>query len=112
VFLNARYGYDIRCEVVGDRGAVALTNPARVVADADGRRASGYPADWRPRFADAYRIQLQAWVDAVATGRPSPLASARDGLVAGAAAEAVITSMHDGGRTVAVELPALDPPAR
>jgi myo-inositol 2-dehydrogenase / D-chiro-inositol 1-dehydrogenase len=111
VFLNARYGYDIRCEVVGDRGTVALTNPARVVADADRRRATGYPADWRPRFADAYRMELQAWVDAVAAGRPTPLATARDGLAAGAAADAVIASMHDGGRTVVVEPPALDPPA-
>ena len=111
VFLNARYGYDIRCEVVGDRGTVALTNPARVVADADRRRATGYPADWRPRFADAYRAELQAWVDAVAAGRPSPLAGARDGLVAGAVADAVIASMHDGGRAVAVEPPGLDPPA-
>jgi myo-inositol 2-dehydrogenase/D-chiro-inositol 1-dehydrogenase len=110
VFLNARYGYDIRCEIVGDRGTVALTNPARVVADADRRRATGYPADWRPRFADAYRAELQAWVDAVAGGRPSPLATARDGLVASAIADAVITSMHAGGRTVAVELPALAPP--
>jgi myo-inositol 2-dehydrogenase / D-chiro-inositol 1-dehydrogenase len=106
VFLNARYGYDIRCEVVGDRGTLALTNPARMVADADRRRATGYPADWRPRFADAYRLELQAWVDAVAAGRPPPLATARDGLIAGAVADAVITSMHDGGRTVAVEPPA------
>jgi myo-inositol 2-dehydrogenase/D-chiro-inositol 1-dehydrogenase len=110
VFLNAGYGYDIRCEIVGDRGTVALTNPARVVADADRRRATGHPADWRPRFADAYRMELQAWVDAVASGRPTPLATARDGLAAGAAADAVIASMHDGGRTVVVEPPALDPP--
>jgi myo-inositol 2-dehydrogenase / D-chiro-inositol 1-dehydrogenase len=111
VFLNARYGYDIRCEIVGDRGTLALTNPARVVGDADRRRATGYPADWRPRFADAYRAELQAWVDAVAAGRPSPLATARDGLIANAVADAVIASMHDGGRTVAVEPPDLDPPA-
>jgi myo-inositol 2-dehydrogenase/D-chiro-inositol 1-dehydrogenase len=82
-----------------------------VVADADRRRATGHPADWRPRFADAYRMELQAWVDAVASGRPTPLATARDGLAAGAAADAVIASMHDGGRTVVVEPPALDPPA-
>jgi myo-inositol 2-dehydrogenase / D-chiro-inositol 1-dehydrogenase len=41
VFLNARYGYDIRCEVVGDRGTLALTNPARMVADADRSRVAG-----------------------------------------------------------------------
>jgi myo-inositol 2-dehydrogenase/D-chiro-inositol 1-dehydrogenase len=110
VFLNAGYGYDIRCELVGDRGTLALANPARVVTDAGRRRATGYPADWRPRFADAYRGQLQAWVDAVAAGRPSPLASARDGLVATAVADAVIASMHGGGRTVAVEPSYLDPP--
>ena len=111
VFLNARYGYDIRCEVVGDRGTVALTNPARVVADTDRRRAVGYPADWRPRFADAYRLELQAFVDAAAAGGRSPLADARDGLVANAVADAVIASMHGGGRSVAVEIPDPDPPA-
>jgi myo-inositol 2-dehydrogenase / D-chiro-inositol 1-dehydrogenase len=111
VFLNARYGYDIRCEIVGDRGTIALTNPARVVADADRRRATGYPADWRPRFADAYRAELQAFIDAVAAGGPSPLATAGEGLIASAVADAVIVSMHEGGRAVAVRPPALDPPA-
>ena len=28
VFLNARYGYDVRCEVVGEHGTLALTEPA------------------------------------------------------------------------------------
>src|SRR5690348_12767716 len=80
VFLNARYGYDMRCEIVGDRGTVALTEPARVVTDANRQRSTGYPADWRPRFADAYRIELQSWVDAVTTGGRSPLPTAQDGL--------------------------------
>ena len=48
VFLNARYGYDMRCEIVGDRGTVALSHPVRVVTDADRQRSTGYPADWRP----------------------------------------------------------------
>jgi myo-inositol 2-dehydrogenase / D-chiro-inositol 1-dehydrogenase len=108
VFLNAGYGYDIRCEIVGDRGTLALADPARVMTDHDGRRSTGYPADWRPRFADAYRLELQAWIDAVAAGRPSPLATAHDGLVATAVAEAVIASMHDDGRTVPVRLPAVE----
>lgn len=107
VFLNARYGYDIRCEIVGDSGTVALAGPARLVTDSDRTRSSRYPADWRPRFADAYRLELQAWTDAVTAGRPSPLATARDGLIAAAVAEAVIASMKDGGRTVPVQVPAV-----
>ena len=107
VFLNARYGYDIRCEVVGEHGTLALGNPARVVADLEGRRFAAHPPDWRPRFADAYRLQLQAWIDAVAAGAPPPLATAAEGLTAIAVAEAVIASMRAGGRTVAVEVPPL-----
>ncbi|MEV0400425.1 Gfo/Idh/MocA family oxidoreductase [Actinoallomurus sp. NPDC050550] len=107
VFLNAGYGYDIRCEIVGDRGTVALADPARIVTDAERRRATGHPADWRPRFADAYRLELQTWVDAIAAGTPSPLATARDGLTASAVAAAVIDSMRNGGRTVPVQAPAL-----
>jgi myo-inositol 2-dehydrogenase / D-chiro-inositol 1-dehydrogenase len=104
-FLNARYGYDIRCEVVGETGAISLTEPARVRMDAGQRHGIGYAADWRPRFADAYRIELQAWVDSVLAGVPTPLATGRDGVAASAVAEAVITSMHEGGRVTEVELP-------
>ncbi|MGW2521471.1 Gfo/Idh/MocA family oxidoreductase [Streptomyces sp. NPDC001617] len=105
VFLNAGYGYDVRCEVVGEQGTLALTNPARLVTDSARTRSLGYPVDWRPRFADAYRLELQAWTDAVATGSPPTLATAHDGLVANAVAEAVIASMKNGGRTVAVQVP-------
>jgi myo-inositol 2-dehydrogenase/D-chiro-inositol 1-dehydrogenase len=93
------------CEVVGETGTVGLTEPARVVVESALTRALGYAADWRPRFADAYRPELQAWVDAVATGAQSPLATARDGVAASAVAEAVITSMHEGGLVVKVEIP-------
>ena len=93
VFLNARYGYVVGCEVVCESGALVIGQPIE------------YAADWRPRFADAYRLELQAWVDSLAAGAPTPLAGARDGLVATAVAEAVIASMHDGGRVVAVEVP-------
>jgi myo-inositol 2-dehydrogenase / D-chiro-inositol 1-dehydrogenase len=103
VFLNARYGYDIRCEVVGERGTVALTNPTRVVSDTDLRRSTGYPADWRPRFADAYRLELQAWIDAIVAGARSPLPTAQDGLAAVAVAQAVIASMNRSGAVTPVE---------
>jgi myo-inositol 2-dehydrogenase/D-chiro-inositol 1-dehydrogenase len=105
VFLNARYGYDIRCEVVCETGTLALTEPARVQRDSNLSRGIGYAKDWRPRFADAYRLEVQAWVDAIQAGIATPLATADDGLRAGAVADAVVTSMHEGGRTVAVAVP-------
>ncbi|HEY5877863.1 MAG TPA: Gfo/Idh/MocA family oxidoreductase [Nakamurella sp.] len=105
VFLNARYGYDVRCEIVGERGTLALTEPTTMIVDSSLGHGYDYPADWRPRFAEAYRVQLQEWVDSIATGVASPLASARDGLIATVVAQAMITSMHDGGRWVTVESP-------
>jgi len=110
VFLNARYGYDVRCEIVGEQGTLALREPARTATDLSRGRTVGYPADWRPRFADAYRLELQAWINLLESGDSgqwTELATAHDGLVAGAVAEAVIESMHDGGRTVQVSVPTL-----
>ncbi len=59
LFLSARYGYDTRCEVVTETGTSALTLPTQVVTDAERPRAVDYPADWIPRYNDAYRIELQ-----------------------------------------------------
>jgi myo-inositol 2-dehydrogenase/D-chiro-inositol 1-dehydrogenase len=103
MYVNAEYGYDLRTEVLGEKGALSLTDPALVAVDLARIRSTGYPLDWRPRFADAYRLELGAWVASVAAGAPSPLASAADGLAASRVAAAVITSMHEGGRWVEVE---------
>jgi myo-inositol 2-dehydrogenase/D-chiro-inositol 1-dehydrogenase len=102
-YLNARYGYDIRCEVLGSVGTAALRDPAVVVAAGDLTRATRYPADWRPRFREAYRLELQAWIDALRRGEEPPLADATDGLRATLVAEAAIASMHAGGAPAIVE---------
>ncbi|MCU1527688.1 MAG: Myo-inositol 2-dehydrogenase / D-chiro-inositol 1-dehydrogenase [Frondihabitans sp.] len=96
-FLNARYGYDIRCEAVGVSGVAELArNDAPLVTSADLRRSTEYGRDWRPRFADAYRLEVQAWVSSIRAGAPSPLATARDGRSATALAQLAIESMHEG----------------
>ncbi|HYI56451.1 MAG TPA: Gfo/Idh/MocA family oxidoreductase [Microlunatus sp.] len=102
MYVNAEYGYDLRTEVLGEKGALSLTDPARLAVDLGRKRSTGYPLDWRPRFAEAYRLELGAWVASVATGASSPLASAADGLAASRVAAAVITSMHEDGRWVEV----------
>ena len=102
LFLNARYGYDTRCEVVMESGTSALTLPTHIVTDAERRRAVEYPADWIPRYSDAYRIELQEWIDSITQGRPSTLAGADDGLRASLVADALVESMRTNGAWVKV----------
>jgi myo-inositol 2-dehydrogenase/D-chiro-inositol 1-dehydrogenase len=102
LFLNAHYGYDTRCEVVMEAGTSALTLPTHIVTDAERRRAVDYPADWIPRYSDAYRIELQEWIDSITQGRPSTLATAGDGLRASLVADALVESMRTNGEWVKV----------
>ena len=62
VFVNSGYGYEVRCELVGERGTVTLDAPEPTVRRAGNGVARGLPDDWRPRFAEAYRRELQAWI--------------------------------------------------
>ena len=102
LFLNARYGYDTRCEVVMETGTSALTLPTHIVTDAERRRAVEYPAYWIPRYSDAYRIELQEWIDSITQGRPSTLAGADDGLRASLVADSLVESMRTNGAWVKV----------
>lgn len=101
-FVNCRYGYDVRCEVVGSEGTVSLDTPVAGTVTTAGRRSAPVAADWRVRFADAYRVELQDWVDGLAAGRVDGPGS-WDGYAAAAVAEACVVSLHSGARTT-VEL--------
>ena len=102
VYLSAQYGYDIRGELVGETGTVSLTPPVNSEMRLAGGQSFGFAGDWRPRFAAAYRLQLQAWVAAIASGTPVG-ASAWDGYAATAVAVAGVNSLETG-EAVAVEL--------
>ena len=72
---NARYGYDIRTEVLGDEGALSiggLQQTPLLVLSRDGVAHDVFP--WYPeRFADAFFGEVVAFVDAVQGGRtPKP----------------------------------------
>jgi len=103
VFVNATYGYDIRGEIVGERGTVALAEAGGAVLKQEGRRSGRVPADWRERFSRAYDAELQDWLKAVAAGSCSG-PSAWDGYAAAAAAESCLEALRTGRRT-AVSLP-------
>ena len=102
IFNDAAYGYDVRGELVCENGTVSLHAPVRTETSVNLRHGANYPADWRPRFADAYRLQAQAWIKAVATGTHAG-ASAWDGYAAAAVAEAGLRSLAEK-RSVAIDL--------
>jgi myo-inositol 2-dehydrogenase/D-chiro-inositol 1-dehydrogenase len=98
IFVNCRYGYDVRCEVVGATGTASLDAPSTGAVTRDGQRAQAIPPDWRVRFGGAYRQELQDWVDSVRAGAARG-PSAWDGYAATAVAESCVASLTEGART-------------
>jgi myo-inositol 2-dehydrogenase / D-chiro-inositol 1-dehydrogenase len=83
-FVNAQYGYDIRCEVVGETGTAALP-----------LHGADVPANFQERFPAAYVAELEAWVASIATGTPAG-ARAWDGYAAALVCEAAVESLRTG----------------
>lgn len=94
---NASYGYDVRCELVGSNGSVDLKTPVHATYNASLQSVQRFDPDWRPRFADAYRLQNKAWINSIASGETDPrLANAWDGLCSTLVAEAGVVSLQKG----------------
>ncbi len=101
VNISATYGYDVRGELVGEKGTAFLRAPVNADINLGLKQINTYPADWRPRFVDAYRQQNRAWVKSINTGKPNLGATAWDGYCSTAVAEAGVEALHSG-KTVAV----------
>lgn len=97
IFVNARYGYDVRCEVVGSEGTVELETPSIASLTRDGVRQRSVPADWKERFGAAFHAELQQWVDGLHTGTVSG-PSAWDGYAATVVATACVEALRTGRR--------------
>jgi predicted dehydrogenase len=80
-FRQARYGYDIRTEVVGTKGTILighLRHTAELVLTTQGA-VHDVVSHWLDRFQDAYLRELCAFVDMVASGG-QPAVTGEDGL--------------------------------
>jgi myo-inositol 2-dehydrogenase/D-chiro-inositol 1-dehydrogenase len=97
VFMNAHYGYHVYAQLVGRTGTVQMAQPSVTVTNSGLHHGHEWPENWVPRFRDAYRVQMTAWVRSVATGSPAG-ASAWDGYVATAVAEQVVTALQTGAK--------------
>ncbi len=101
-FVNAGYGYDIRCEIVGETGVLGLEPPVGAALRTDGSERRSIPGGFQERFAAAYAAELQAWVAAAAQGSATG-PGAWDGYAAAAACEAAWQALQ-GARPVDVRL--------
>lgn len=100
VFLNAGYGYHVHAEAVCERGGVRMGQPALTSILYEGSDRAAFPANWIPRFADAYRLQDQAWVNAIHAGSLDDNASSSwDGYMASYIAEKTLEALKTGRRT-------------
>jgi len=101
LFLNAQYGYDVRGEIVGETGTVALADVSEVTVRTANRHGGRVPVDWRDRFIRAYDAELQDWLNALAAGT-SAGPSSWDGYAAAAVTDAALEALRTGQRTAVV----------
>jgi myo-inositol 2-dehydrogenase/D-chiro-inositol 1-dehydrogenase len=101
---NASYGYDVRGELVGERGATSVSPLSFATVDSGLEHVTRYETDWRGRYAEAYRRQNRAFLKFVQTGQfPAIAANAWDGYCAAIAAEAGVLALAQN-RRVAIEM--------
>jgi len=98
IFVNCQYGYDIQCSVSCEDGVVSLPDPTSVVTKTEARRSTNILTDWKERFAGAFSLELQAFIDSVSGDRlTDPAPSSWDGMAAAVASDACVEAQETGG---------------
>ena len=102
IFVNAQYGYDIRCEAVAEKGTVSLADMNVVeVRDGSGQR-NRVARDHNDRFWGAFVTEVQEWIDSVGRGQHTGSTS-WDGYAAACVCDAGVKALTDDG-VVKVEM--------
>lgn len=100
LYVNTASGYEVRTEVLGSKGIATIGMGVQRITThrPDGTWDGSLPADFRPRFIDAYDAQVQAWVAAIADGSnvAERSATAWDGYLAAATCAAAEESLSAG----------------
>ncbi|MCB8882475.1 Gfo/Idh/MocA family oxidoreductase [Acidisoma cellulosilytica] len=104
VYTDARYGYDVQAELVCETGTLSLRPGPPTSLRHAARDGLVVPGDWRARFADAYRLQFEAWILSILTGRTNEGSTAWDGYMTMLVTDACLKAWRSGAR-VEVEQP-------
>lgn len=96
---NAAYGYDVRAELVGEAGSMAMNTMAHTRTDLRLASSTRYDADWRGRYHEAYVRQNRDFLRFVQTGVfPAIASNAWDGYCAAVVAAAGAKALASGQR--------------
>jgi hypothetical protein len=94
-----------------------LASSANVVERYDLKISQALPPDWRGRFSEAYRRELQSWVDAIVRWRSGRAGNAQgpvggpdawDGYRTAVISQTVLASMAEGGLSTVASMPLPD----
>lgn len=96
VFANCQYGYDIQCDVVGEKGMAKLPDPSQIVMRKEAKSYIDILVDWKDRFIDAYDVELAAFINNILNNKFIQGASAWDAYAAAVAADTCIHAQKTG----------------
>ena len=96
---GVQYGYDSRCEVLGERGLVTVGNLKASSVATHSLTGSNMPIvhSWMDLFSDAYRAEDEDFVNCIREDRP-PRATGRDG-------RAAVMVVNAGNRSIVERRP-------
>jgi len=96
-FLDAKYGYDIRTEIVGTRGTLFVGQLRQTPLTVMTRAGCSHDvvAHWLARFGEAYHREMCDFVETVRQGR-EPKVTGQDGRRSLAVAIAAVRSVREG----------------
>lgn len=104
LFVNCDYGYDIRCEVIGENAIAALNEQALINTRSRAGSAHHISQSCMERFATAYDREVQHFVDRVRDGLAMSGPSSWDGYIVALVCDAGLASLQDGEKH-AVNMP-------
>ncbi|WP_352410520.1 Gfo/Idh/MocA family oxidoreductase [Mixta sp. BE291] len=98
LFVNCDYGYDIRCEVVGENAIAGLTEQAATWTRASTGLSHAISRSCMERFAIAYDREVQCFIDHVSRSAALSGPSAWDGYMVALVCDAGLASLKTGQR--------------
>ena len=108
VFVTTGVAYEVRTEVVGERGSAMIGLDVGLVRKSSpGHWGGQITPSFKERFGLAYDVEIQRWVDAVRSGVNVDGPGAWDGYAAAAVCAAGVASL-ESGLPVAVEMVSRD----